>query len=373
MLNLVNCGPEEFKKRIKDRVVFIYGAGRTLESNMANYFKDADIGCVIDNDSTKWGTVSKYGRQFEIHGLDYLIDYSKKSDLKKAVLFITSQFYAAEIIKELDGIPELDGLECYLHFWIRNTREELIDFSFTQGERRIPKTIHYIWFGKKELPESFLSNIETWKKYNPDYEIVRWDEDNYDVNKTEFIKEAYEAQKWSKVANFVRLDVLYEYGGIYLDTDVEVIKNFDCLLNDECFFCLGNQDSVNNGCGLGAVPGNEMIKGMLGEFEGLHFDVSKGGVGMRSAHNFMDPVVKRKGFVMENRYQKIDGAVLYPKEVLSPLSFGNMEDFFCERTLSIHHEFGSWKSDKEKNGTQLLLQLYEERINGDGKTSQRND
>ena len=97
----------------------------------------------------------------------------------------------------------------------------------------IKKTINYCWFGKSELDEKSRLCIESWKKIMPDYEIKRWDESNYDVNKNSFVKEAYENKKWAFVSDYARLDIIYNYGGIYLDTDVEVIKTFDDLLEYE--------------------------------------------------------------------------------------------------------------------------------------------
>ena len=363
MILLKNCGPEELKKRIKEKKIFFYGAGRTLESGLERYCSDLSVEAIIDKDSLKWNTyVKNNNEKIPITSLDSLISDVKKYGKDNIVLLITSQFYAADIIEELDCIKELDGLTCYSLFLVRNTREELHKFEFTVGTQLIPKKLHYIWLGGKELPGEFKRNLETWKKFNPDYEIIRWDESNYDLNKNDFIKEAYASEKWSKVANYARMDILYQYGGIYMDTDVEVLKSLDCLLNDECFFCLGNQDSVNNGCGLGAVKGHFIIKEIMEEFEGKHFDTQKGGFGMRSAHNFMNPAVKRYGFKLENRYQRIGGVVLYPKEVMSPLTFGDLEDFFCERTLSIHYEAGSWKTNSEKDGVKKLNDIIRERL-----------
>lgn len=99
----------------------------------------------------------------------------------------------------------------------------------------IPKIIHYCWIGKSEKPESVEYCIESWKKYCPDYKIIEWNENNYDFIKNEYMKEAYDSKKWGFVPDYARLDIIYNYGGIYLDTDVEIIKSFDALLNQEAF------------------------------------------------------------------------------------------------------------------------------------------
>ena len=94
----------------------------------------------------------------------------------------------------------------------------------------IPKKIHYCWFGRNEIPEKTLRCIESWKKYCPDYEIIQWNEDNYDINKIPYMKDAYKEKKWAFVSDYARLDVIYQYGGIYLDTDVELVNSLDDLL-----------------------------------------------------------------------------------------------------------------------------------------------
>ncbi|MCR5291252.1 MAG: hypothetical protein K6E51_14790, partial [Treponema sp.] len=264
-------------------------------------------------------------------------------------------------IQQLDEIPELDGLETYLQVLIRNTKENYPDYDFTKGSPKIPKKIHYIWVGGKKLPDEFQRNIDTWKKYNPDYEIIRWDESNYDFNKCDYVREAYESKSWGFVPNFARLDIIWQNGGIYLDTDVEVVQNFDVLLNDQAFLCMGTTDRVNNGCGFGAVPHHPMIKELKKVFEKEHFIVN-GKPGRKPCHTFLHPILRKYGFQINNNYQNINGTVLYPKEVMSPLSIQGMPNFLSDKTVSIHKEEGTWKNEKEKSGILKLQNLIEKRI-----------
>ena len=111
----------------------------------------------------------------------------------------------------------------------------------------IPKIIHYCWFGGKPFPSAVQKCIDSWKKYLPDYEIREWNETNYDLDKCKFAKEAYDQKKWAFVTDFVRLDVVYQYGGIYFDTDVEVIKSFDDLLNNKAFLGFDDDCMFNTG------------------------------------------------------------------------------------------------------------------------------
>ena len=117
----------------------------------------------------------------------------------------------------------------------------------------IPKIIHYCWFGGTEIPEADQKCMASWRKYCPDYTIMRWDESNYDYTKNQYMREAYEAKKWGFVPDFARLDIVYTYGGIYLDTDVEIIRNIDDLLVNSAYMGFESGGAaVNPGLGFGA-------------------------------------------------------------------------------------------------------------------------
>lgn len=368
MIRLSNLGPLEFKKYCKNKKVYMYGAGRAMESCLDLYFNDKEIEAVVDSNPMKAGTEITYG-QFSgekykttiISKTDFIAMATSMQDKADMVIVISSPIYGAEIVGELDLIPELDGVECFLQILIRNTKESYPEYNFTQGIPKIPKKIHYIWIGGKPLPDEFRKNIETWKKYNPDYEIIRWDESNYDINVNNYTRQAYASGSWGFVPNYMRLDILYRHGGIYLDTDVEAIANFDRLLNDDMFMCMGCADRVNNGCGFGTVAKNPLILKMMTAFESEEF-MKKGKPSKKPCHTFLHPALREYGFEIENKYQKINGVVLYPAEVMSPLRIEGVDDWISEKTVSIHKEAATWKTDKEKEAagkiTRLLTRLH---------------
>lgn len=141
----------------------------------------------------------------------------------------------------------------------------------------IPKIIHYCWFGRNEKPELVKKCIESWKKHCPDYEIIEWNEDNVDVNFCSYSKRAYKQKRWGFAVDVLRMKIIYENGGIYLDTDVELVNNLDSLLNNAAWFGYGTDIEINTGSGFGAEKGNPFIKTILEHYvnldEGSKFEV----------------------------------------------------------------------------------------------------
>ncbi len=347
MVNLKNMGPVAFRNYIIDKKIVVFGAGRALDSCLEIYFENKEIEFVVDNNDKLWGTVySKDGKDYKIESVQKLIGYYKNN--RDIICFIDTPFYAPEIVEQLDSVPDLDGMDCYLAVIIRSTQEANKPWHFTVGPQRIPKRIHYIWIGEKELPDEYKQNIESWEKYNPEYEITQWNESNLTFDDCEYLKSSYIEKKWAYVSNYCRLKVIYENGGIYLDTDVKAIKSFDELLNDNAFFNMGCADRINNGCGFGAVKGNELVKNVMREYEkcdGLRTNIQ--------GHIILNRVMKARGFEIENRYQRNDwDEVIYPSYVMSPLHLLG-EEKVTERTVSIHIEDGSWKNDIEKSSKNI--------------------
>lgn len=134
----------------------------------------------------------------------------------------------------------------------------------------IPKTVHYCWFGGKEKPELTNMCISSWKKHLPDYEIIEWNENNFDINMNNFVKEAYEAKKFAFVSDYVRAYVLYNYGGIYLDTDVEVIKPLDQFLDHNVFTGCESDKYCVTGT-IGSTKNHELIKSLLEYYDNKKF------------------------------------------------------------------------------------------------------
>ena len=232
----------------------------------------------------------------------------------------------------------------------------------------IPKIIHYCWFGGNPLPDSVLKCIESWKKHCPDFEIKQWDESNYDVNACAYTREAYEAKKWAFVSDFARLDIIYNNGGIYLDTDVELVRTLDDeLLSNDCFLAIEQPSHlIATGLGFGAVKGSKAINEMLAEYDGAKFTLAK---------NIYDqvpcPTRNTKPFLKYGFKKNISapvtlgGAKIYPPEYFCPFERKKGKLEITENTYSIHRYDASWgaisaeelKRRKEYEKTHSALQI----------------
>lgn len=226
----------------------------------------------------------------------------------------------------------------------------------------IPKIIHYCWFGKKELPDSVKECISSWKKFLPDYQIMRWDESNYDINKCNYIKEAYESGKWAFVSDYARLDICYTYGGIYLDTDVEVVKSFDELLLLKGFCGMesdkrGEAEVVNVGLALGMEKNLEIGKKLRDEYHKLHFIKEDGTLDLTTCPIIQTRSLKKYGMKLKNEIQNIEGMTVFPTDYFCPMNQYTGKISMTTNTYSIHHYSASWMNEADQE-RRLLRTKY---------------
>lgn len=212
----------------------------------------------------------------------------------------------------------------------------------------IPRRIHYCWFGKKPLTKEALRCIESWKKFCPDYEIIRWDERNYNIGKNHYARELYRNKKWAFLTDYARLDVVYEYGGIYLDTDVELLKPLDELLTNEAFFGMEQPGRVNTGIGFGAVAHHPLIEENKKRYENESFILKNGKIKKVICVEVTTEILNKYGLISGNTVQELPyNTVIYPTEYFCPLKMGTNKVNITSNTYSIHHFDGSWKSNSQ--------------------------
>lgn len=218
----------------------------------------------------------------------------------------------------------------------------------------IPKTIHYCWFGRNPLPKSAIRCIESWKKFFPDYEIKEWNEDNFDVYQIPYTAEAYESKKYAFVSDFARFKILYENGGLYFDTDVEVIKSFDEIIRKGAFMGFEINPSskkygmVAPGLGLGVEASNNIYKEIIEFYKKIHFVDKEGKYNLKTVVEYTTNILNKNGLKMAIGIQNIGGIYIYPKDFFNPYDDATGRLFKSENTHSIHWYDKSWIEGRSK-------------------------
>lgn len=211
----------------------------------------------------------------------------------------------------------------------------------------IPKKIHYCWFGGRELPDDVKKCIESWKKYCPDYEIIQWDESNYDLSKNDYVKYTYENKKYAFLTDYVRLDIIYQEGGIYLDTDVELIKPLDDLLDCKGYIGMEQIGTINTGQGFGAIKHHKFIKENKEFYENYIFLDQNNKFKKITCVKISTNILKKYGLVKKDIKQIVDDMIIYPVEYFCPIKMGTNKISVTKNTYSIHHFAGTWKSSNK--------------------------
>lgn len=210
----------------------------------------------------------------------------------------------------------------------------------------IPKIIHYCWFGRNPLPEIARQYIESWRKYCPEFEIKEWNEDNFDLDQYPYAREAYDNCKFAFVTDVVRLYALYNEGGIYMDTDVEVIAPLDPFLNHHVFSGFEDASHVSTGI-IGSEKGSEWALENLEYYNGRHFVKPDGSLDLKTNVITITNNMMAKGLVLNNTYQNIPGYfTIYPNDYFCPKDYYTEKIKRTKNTHAIHHFSRSW-CDKE--------------------------
>ena len=224
----------------------------------------------------------------------------------------------------------------------------------------IPKIIHYCWFGGGSISPESRRCIESWKKYCPDYKIIEWNEQNFDISKNRYAQQAYEAKKYAFVSDYVRLAVVYEHGGIYLDTDVELVRPLDELLELPGFMGFQTNNEVATGLGFGAYKGNPVVQALLQNYAALDFIKADGSADLTPCPERDTRVLQTLGVRKDGARQSIAEMELFPAEYFCPMDFYTRKLRVTPNTYSIHHYAESWKpkSGAVSHGLQRLLKKH---------------
>lgn len=355
------CDIQEFIKRAKllDEII-CYGAGHDLEG-FVKLVQNTDIlkKCryVADRDSNKQGRVLQFGNLC----LTVIAPESMKARAGTSIGIVITCRCFEEVISFLEEDEILKEFDFYSLYYLRlfererNALKKKVPSDFKIYEHAvIPKIIHYCWFGFGPIPDSHKRWMESWHKFCPDYEIKEWNENNYDISKNVYMKQAYENKKWGFVPDYARLDIIYQYGGIYLDTDVELITNIDDLLYQDGFIGFESEEWINFGMGFGAVQGLEIIRELRDDYQERKLLKEDGSLNLMTSPKIQTGFLQKRGLKANGEYQIIEGLTVYPEKVLGGKSPITRKVDILPYTKAIHHFDGSWLEKDVKSQVRKL-------------------
>lgn len=350
MIKVRNCTVESFLQMLEHRQLICFCAGQKLYELCERFHVADKILYVIDN--------FKDGQTLHIASTDIPVLSMSQLDIRcqTAVCVITSMGAVDDIIQQLDAESVCDGIEVYAYELLTEIGKDIIwRRNFPQ---LIPKKIHYCWFGGGKLPGHFQKNIDSWRRYCPDYEIIEWNESNYDVSKNRYMKQAYTHKKLGFVPDYARLDIVNKYGGIYFDTDVQVVKSFDILLQYDFFCGFENASSANLGQGFGAIRNHPVIQDMLNQYENLEFVSEDGSIDTTPSPVYQTAVLEQWGLKKNGTVQQTEHFLVLSPEFFSPVNeFGYGVP--TENTFSIHQYAAAWYDEKQRRQKERIIQNYE--------------
>ncbi|MDO4713007.1 MAG: capsular polysaccharide synthesis protein [Candidatus Saccharibacteria bacterium] len=232
-----------------------------------------------------------------------------------------------------------------------NKTKRMIGQFYLKKQTTIPKIIHYIWVGGNKKPASVEQYIASWKKYCPDYLIVEWNEKNYDITVNRYTREAYRSKKWAFVTDYMRLDLLDQFGGIYVDSDVEILKSLDHFLDEEAFtsFETGDPSQTLMPTGMmAAAAGNRWIRYLKTYYDNDRpFILADGSFDLNANTVTITRMTREKyGIRMDNTLQRTEDFVLYPSDYFCPKSWSTGKITLTKNSHTIHHFAGSWKEKR---------------------------
>lgn len=364
------CNREDFIRNEQYEAVFCFGAGKyskLVAEEFAYTIVMNRIVCFVDND------VSKEGSKISLAGFEYRVCtpsiFRKYRNRKVAVIISCKN--VTEILEQLVQNDNLQLADFYYiqHFILADKSIEAMKKEVPANLRLsekplIPKVIHYCWFGHNPIPDKYKAWMESWHKFCPDYEIKEWNESNYDITKNKYMYQAYEQKKWGFVPDYARLDIIYNHGGIYLDTDVEIVSNFDELLYQKGFAGFESEKFVALGLGFGAMPKLPIIKEMMDFYEDKQFVNEDGTLNLIASPVLQTDFLLKHGLVQDGEYQVVDDLTIFPEKAFCGKNLQTRLTMLKPYSRSIHHYDASWIDDdapgkKWAREREALLELGE--------------
>lgn len=355
---------EAFLELSKTHRVVIFGTGKLFRRAMLRFVEKGmnldNIRFLMDNGAAG-KDVTAVGRTWRVRSVEDGVKEMTSDD----IILITPYDPFAAMAEQLESYG-LQNICClYSLFDVKAMLEQgnrEVYPTRRSDQQMIPKVIHYFWFGTKEIPDWQKECIASWHRYCPDYEFRLWNESNYDVHQIKYMADAYASGRMGFVPDYARLDVLYQYGGIYLDTDVELVRPLDELLYQPAFCGVQPGGTVNLGSGFGCVAGLPIIAAMRDEYLTSEFRHADGMYDLTSSPAYQTRTLQRYGFHPDNTYQVIEDMAVYPADVLCGGGCWNGKRENTQNTFAHHLPSLSWADEGKIVAMNRTLQAIQERF-----------
>lgn len=366
-MKFINSPYEEFLKNIGKRKIIQFGA-----SSAWHYYLQAfpDISkmvldrtaFIVDNDP------SKQGKKFEICEKTFCVENVEKVRKEKnyVILITVSIAYQKSVCEQLLSLNLPDYIECYslplMTYSFQKPDNTCVDLYFDQHTEVVNQPIlHSFWFSEEEKPELYQRCLDSWRRFCLGFEIKEWNTKNYDVTKNPYMYEAFINRKWAFVSDYARLDILYQYGGIYMDMDVELFAPIDYLLKADSFFCRQEDGFLELGSGFGVLPGDSLVQEMLATYENRKLILENGQMDKTPQPEWLSGVLRKHGIDKCHDSQIVDGRLILSNDYISSVTG---EVSFQTARLGVHWHNGGWLEEQERRLIKDSLAAKEELVTG---------
>lgn len=347
-MRFVNCTLDEVVSKLHEERIIFFGKGSWL--NIIDHTELMELASnfcyVIDNNvNAEWVRIGSYSLR--------LYSPQKIRSEKSCAVILTSPVYMFEMYCQLQEMNLGDEVVCYAFPFMQMVTENVINpvllnqVVSTERGKKIPTVIHSFWFSGEEKPDSYQKCIDTWKEKLPDYQIIEWNKDNYDWHKHPFLERAIELEAWAFATDYARLDVLYEYGGIYLDMDVEIFKTFDDLLGNDAILSFSNHVSVDLAV-MGSRKENPLIRQLLSTYDDVKLPLNKKEFTAFFQPSFVRETLVTNGIKMDGSLQKVENATVFPNVFFMPMDHILFKEYVkTDYTYCIHYDNFGWSFSED--------------------------
>lgn len=342
---------KEYFDELKKKEIICWGSGKHFRNITYPFLCESGL---IDNlkgfvDVPGLTDIKVGGRAHEKIGKDELV----KRDSKNTLILVAVTGYE-EIIKQIKSDVGLVDFEAVPSIYLESLYEDMQLLAAPKpplGYRKhdlpmIPKIIHGIWFSGDPMPELYKRCLESWKKYAPDYEIKIWDLESYKPDSCLFFEQAIADKNWSFASDYARADLLYRYGGVYMDLDVEMLRPIDDLLYNDAYMSFESLERIECGSGMGAKPGHPIIREICESYEKRPYFRADGSWDTSTCPVRYTEVIEKHGLKKNGGFQFVEDITIYPFEMLTGKSFDTGIIYNTELSYTLHHHNGSWIPDK---------------------------